>query len=110
MIKKILKKAQSDVSSLEHIEEADLNYYCISAVEEMKDIVGSKDVDLTTKLDIAYFRFLLYVKQDGNLSEADMQIYQDALKKVQKAKYIETLNSKNKSRLIAVGQRDAKWF
>jgi|GEM_PF-2059464 len=110
MFEKILKKVQSDVSSLEHINDTDLNYYCTCAIEEMNDIVGSKDVDLTTKLDIAYFRFLLYVKQDTDLSEANMQIYQDALKKVQKAKYIEAINYKNKSRLIAVGQRDSKWF
>lgn len=107
---KILKRAQSDVSSLFSIEEADLDYYCDEAIKEMTDIVDNKDVDETCKFDIAYFRFLLYVKQDGDLTEAEMKIYEGALKKVDKAKYIETENPTNKSRIGFVGQRQTKWF
>lgn len=107
---KILKRAKSDVSSLEYIDKEDLDYYINEAIKEMTDIVNEKDVDETCKFDIAYFRFLLYVKQDGDLTEAEMKIYEGALKKVKEAKYIEVENPTNKSRLAIIGQRDTRWF
>ena len=106
----MLKKASSDVSSLEYIEKEDLDYDTDAAIEEMNNIVGLKDVDETSKLDIAYFRFLLYVKQNSDLSDAELKIYENALKKVEKAKFIESEEATNKSRLAVVRQRESRWF
>ncbi len=107
---KILKKVKSDITNYDHIE--DIDYYCDEAIKEMSDIVGSKDVDNTCKFDIAYFRFLLYVKQNDEISEAEMKIYEKALKIVKDAKYKsdEASDINTTSKMCLVGQRDKKWF
>ncbi len=111
MKQKILKKVESDVTSCEHIEN--ITYYLDEAIKEMIDIVANKDVNNTCKFDIAYFRFLLYVKQNNEITEAEMSMYEKALKQIKEAKYKEdgTVDNKlSKNRNCLVGQREKTWF
>ena len=83
---KLLLKIKHQVSNYESIE--DIDSLLDTAIAEAKEITKSKDVDDAILFDIAYFRFLLFVRQN-EITEIEMNIYEKALEALKKAPYKE---------------------
>lgn len=78
------------------------------ALKEALEIVGRKQVNDTTKLDIAFFRLMLMIKKNG-IDEDDMDLYKAALLIVKNANSIETTGEQISSNYIKVNRRKNLW-
>jgi hypothetical protein len=63
-------------------KEADI----VAAANEAIELIGDKSLDETTTLDIAFYRLKIRLKIE--VSEADIYLYQSALKRLANAPYI----------------------
>ncbi len=79
-----------------------------AALIEAAEIVGSKQVSDTTKLDIAFFRLMMMVKKNG-VDDEDLELYKAALKLVKEASSIETTGEVVLANEVKVSQRKNQW-
>ena len=83
---KLLLKVKHQVSDYESIE--DIDSLLDTAIVEADEIIKNKDVGNAIIFDIAYFRFLLFVRQN-DITEIEMKIYEKALELLKKAPFKE---------------------
>ena len=82
MKEKLTLKIQNQVSDYESIENIDS--LIDAAVTEAHDLIKNKDVSQTIEFDIAYFRFLLFVRQD-EITELEYKMYDKNISIVEKS-------------------------
>ncbi len=86
---KLLLKVKHQVSDYESIK--DIDSLIDLSIVEANEIIKNKDIGNVIKFDIAYFRFLLFVRQN-EITEIEMKIYEKALELLKKAPYKELKN------------------
>lgn len=99
----LLLKIKNQVSDYESIE--DIDSLIDRAIVEAEGLIKNKDVSEVLKFDIAYFRFLLFVRQD-EIAEFEAKMYEQNLKAIDKAE-IKQVDEEKKERysFVKVGLR-----
>ncbi len=99
---KMLLKVKNQVSKSESIE--DIDSLIDESISEADDLIKSKEVGESVRFDIAYYRFLLFVRQNS-IKELDLKMYEKALELVSKAPFKQTTPPSSVSHYGRVGQR-----
>jgi len=79
-----------------------------ASLEEASEIIDTKAVNDTLRLDIAYFRFILSVQKDG-VSELDVQLYSKALAALKAAPEQVNSSTTQVASPAYVGKRSNNW-
>lgn len=84
---KLLLKIENQVSNAESIDNIDS--VVDEAIVEANELIKNKDVGETIRFDVAYYRFLLFVRQN-DITEIELKMYEKALEIIKKAPYQES--------------------
>ena len=84
---KLLLKIQNQVSDSESIDNIDS--LLDEAIVEADELIQNKDVGEVIRFDVAYYRFLLFVRQT-DITEFEMKMYEKLLEIIRKSPYKES--------------------
>jgi hypothetical protein len=84
---KLLLKVKNQVSDSESIDNIDS--LLTEAITEADELIQNKDVGEVIRFDLAYYRFLLFVRQN-DIQEIELKMYESAMAIVKKAPYKES--------------------